>query len=550
MALRVAASANGRIGHALRRGGRTAALLGAIALALVLTESALAFDLPPSQAGKSVYDFAGIWSSATIDSAQQTADRLRSQTGVQMAIVSIPTGESDVTGAEAEQTAKDIMDAWGVGQAGVDNGIVVLFDMNDTLRHGQIYVYGGRGVLSRYLSAAAAQHVANDMIAKAKAGDLDGALAQGMSEIAGAVDTPGSRLESAPLITWPAIVIALVNGLVLAVMLAIWWRDGRDPPIPLIDNSVLLPAPPPGLTPPMAALLRDGIATKNAPAAAIVDLASRNLLAMREGSTFLGIGHKPIDYIVSNPSDDRVVHAQAQVGAPERLILDSLRSISSNGVVEHKELRRLTNLQSKFAAALGKVAAATPWFRSDPNQAMSRVGVLAIIPFLALGGMFILAQDQVEGLSAFVMVGTSGLVIALGALIARAMAARTKEGSWVLGMALAYRNTLRHEMGAAPGVITAHERVKLKLPWLETPDALIVWAVALGLADEVGHLISRSVNDPASVNWQPVWYSGSAASFASFGSSISSINVTAASSTGSGYGGGSSGGGGGGGGGF
>ena len=541
------------IGLRHRRGSRLrwAATSGlVVALALLVGPLALAFDLPPSQEGKSVYDFAGIWTNGTVAAAQQTADRLRSQTGVQMAIVSIPTGESSVSTSEAEQTAKDIMDAWGVGQAGVDNGIVVLFDLDDTLRHGQIYVYGGRGIVSTYLSPAAAQNVANAMLDRAKAGDLDGALTVGMAQIAGAVDHPGSRLESAPLLAWPAILVLVANALLLVVIFGVWWRDGRDPPIPLIDDSVLLPAPPPGLTPSMAALLHDGIATKNAPAAAIVDLASRNLLAMREGSTLLGIGHKPIDYIMSDPNDQQVAHAETLVGEPERLILDSLRGISSNGVVEHKELRRLANLQSRFATALGKAAAATPWFKSDPNAAMNRVGLLPIVSFLVLFGALFVAKDQMDGLSAFVMIAASGIAIAVGALIARSMAARTTQGSWVLGMALAYRNTLRHEMGVAPGVVTAHEHAKLKMPWLETPDALILWAVALGLADEVGHLIGRSVNDPASANWHPVWYTGSGASFASFGSSISSINVTAATSSGGGYGGGSSGGGGGGGGGF
>jgi uncharacterized membrane protein YgcG len=519
-------------------------------LVLAVGPLALAFDLPPSQAGRSVYDLAGIWTGATVASAQQTADRLRSQTGVQMAVVSIPTGESSVSTSEAEQTAKDIMNAWGVGQAGVDNGIVVLFDLDDTLRHGQIYIYGGRGIVSTYLSPAAAQNVANDMIGRAKAGDLDGALAQGMSEIAGAVEHPGSRLESTPLLGWPAIAVVVANALLLLVLFGLWWRDGRDPPIPLIDDSVLLPAPPPGLTPSMAALLRDGIATQNAPAAAIVDLSSRNLLAMREGSTLLGIGHKPIDYIMSDRSDPLVAQAEAMVGEPERLILDSLRGIASNGVVEHKDLRRLTDLQSRFATALGKAAAATPWFKSDPNAAVNRVGLLPVLSFLVLLGVLFLTKDQMDGLSVFVMITASGIAIAVGALIARSMASRTTQGSWVLGMALAYRNTLRHEMGVAPGVVTAQEHAKLKMPWLETPDALIVWAVALGLADEVGHLISRSVNDPASASWYPAWYIGSGASFASFGSSISSISFTAASSTGGGYGGGSAGGGGGGGGGF
>jgi uncharacterized membrane protein YgcG len=537
----------GRV-RGMRRAASAAAL--SIAVMLLLAPLALAFDLPPSQEGRQVYDFASIWRADTIASAEQTASRLRTQTGVQMAIVSIPTGESSVDTSEAESTAKEIMDVWGVGQAGVNNGIVVLFDLDTTLHHGQIYVYAGSGVLGKYLSTAAIQNIANDMLGKAKDGDLNAALTVGMTQIADAVDHPGTRLESAPLLSTPALVALAVNVLVVVLVIAQWWRDGRDPPIPLIDDSVLLPAPPPGMTPSMAALLRDGVATKNAPAAALVDLASRNLIAMQEGHTTLGIGKKPIDFIVSDPNDPRVAHAETLVGEPERLILHSLRTVAVGGVVDHTAMRRLTTLQTRFASALGRAGAATPWFKSDPNKAISSLGLIVIVPFLVLFGVMIVFGDSMNTLSAFAVFLSSFAAIGIGAVVARYMASRTTEGSWALGMALAYRNTLRHEMGTAPGVVSAQEHAKLKMPWLETPDALIVWAVALGLADEVGHLISRSVEDPASANWHPVWYSGSSASFSSFGSSISSINVTAASSSGGGYGGGSSGGGGGGGGGF
>ena len=534
-----------------RRATAGAALIAGLGVvALVLAPLALAFTLPPTKEGTSVYDFAGIWRHDTIASAQQTADRLRTATGVELAVVSIPSGESSVDTTEAKNTATQIMDAWGVGQKGVNNGIVVLFDLDTTLRHGQIYVYGGSGIVTKYLSADAAQNVANDMLVQAKAGDLNAALTVGMTQIADAVDHPGTRLESAPLLAWQAIVALVIDGLVVVFLIGLWWRDGRDPPVPLIDDSVLLPAPPPGLTPAMAALLRDGTTTKNAPAAALVDLASRNLLAMQEGSTPFGIGHKPIDYIVSDATDPLVVHAETLIGAPERLILHSLRGIAKGGLVEHKELRRLPNLMTKFGAAMGTAAVSTKWFKSNPDKAMSRYSWIFMVPLVTLFLTMMFASNSLSGQAVAAIFVASIGAVAVNILVARSLASRTTDGSWVLGMALAYRNTLRHEMGTAPGVVSAQEHAKLKMPWLGTPDALIVWAVALGLANEVGHLVSRSMDDPASANWHPAWYRGTAGTFASFGSSISSINVTAASSSGGGYGGGSSGGGGGGGGGF
>jgi uncharacterized membrane protein YgcG len=524
------------------------AVLAIAAAVLLVAPVALAFTLPPSEPGRSVYDFAGIWSADTITTAETTANRLRGSTGVQMAIVSIPTGADSVSTGTALADAKMIMDTWGVGERGVNNGIVVLFDLDSTLRHGQVYVYGGSGVTSTYLSADAAQAVADDMIGKAKQGDLDGALATGMAEIADAVDHPGSRLGSAPLLSPLGILGLLLDAGIVVVMLAAWWRDGRDPPIPKIDDSVLLPAPPPGMTPSMAALLRDGVANKSAPGAALVDLASRNLLAMREGSTFLGIGHKPLDFIVSDPSDPRVANAETLVGEPERGLLHELRAIAEGGVVKHDDLARAPQMQAHFASALGAAAAATPWFRSDPTRSVNRLGFVPFASILVLFGIILLGE--LDGATAVAMVVATFITVGIGSVVARAMASRTQQGSWALGMALAYRNTIAHEIGTADGIVRATEATKLKLPWLETPDALIVWAIALGLADEIGKLIARSMDDPTSASWHPGWYTGSAVSFASFGATMSSITTTAASSTGGGYGGGSSGGGGGGGGGF
>jgi hypothetical protein len=82
----------------------------------------------------------------------------------------------------------------------------------------------------------------------------------------------------------------------------------------------------------------------------------------------------------------------------------------------------------------------------------------------------------------------------------------------------------------------------------ETPDELTVWAVALGLKDDVDRLIKNSFESHDGTNagvWAPLWFTGSGG-FGSVGnvtSMLSSISTTAVSSSGSGYGGGGGGGG-------
>src|SRR6185369_16026291 len=81
--------------------------------------------------------------------------------------------------------ALTIMNTWGVGRAGVNDGLVVLFDMNNgSTAHGQIYLYAGSGFLDRYLNPDEAAGIVNgDMLPKAKDGDLDGALLAGLQKI-------------------------------------------------------------------------------------------------------------------------------------------------------------------------------------------------------------------------------------------------------------------------------------------------------------------------------------------------------------------------------
>jgi uncharacterized membrane protein len=107
-------------------------------------------------------------------------------------------------------------------------------------------------------------------------------------------------------------------------------------------------------------------------------------------------------------------------------------------------------------------------------------------------------------------------------------------------------------MAQAQTIDQAVQRTTSRLPWITTPDELTVWAVALGLKNEVDKLIKETFAERRDGAWVPLWYVGSGG-FGSIGNvtnMLSSITTTSASSSGSGYGGGSSGGGGGSGGGF
>jgi uncharacterized membrane protein YgcG len=546
-----------------------AAALGA-AVALLLPGTALGqLTLPPSQEGRYVYDLAGIWSQSTIDQAQSIAVAIHDRTSAELAIVSWPSEDSDVSTGTARADAIKIMDTWGVGRAGINDGLVVLFDMDlQSRQHGQIYVYAGSGFLEQYLNEDEANVVVNDaMLPRAIAGDLDAALLDGLGRIDHAVQ-PGGNPDRAGQMVLNWLLAALVLGvglLVFGLFLRTWWERGRDAQVPLIDDSVLLPDPPPGLTPALATVLRRDAVDKDGFTSALVDLGHRGLVTFQEA---LG-DQKHVDLVVP-PSpliDPNSLEARRRpLGTAEASLADDISTRATGGVLSWATLKggEGSKLWESFKKDIGRAARAAGYFRDDPNRLTGRwlaVGIGLIAAVVVFG--FVFAFDTSEDSNLFRagrgFLGVPMLIAALLggaiALLSGRLAARTADGARTLAMALAYRNTLKFEMAASHTVDEAVEKTKSRLPWITTPDLLTVWAVAFGLKDEIDDLIKETFAQAQATGvgaWSPLWFAGSdgMSSVSSVSSMIGSIGTTAASSSGSGYGGGSSGGGGGAGGGF
>ena len=547
-----------------------AVALGA-AVALLLPAAALGkLTLPPSQEGRYVYDLAGIWSQATIDQAQSTALAIHDRTGAELAIVSWPSDDSDVSTGTARADAITVMDTWGVGRAGVNDGLVVLFDMDfQSRQHGQIYLYAGSGFLDKYLNEDEASVVVNDaMLPQAIDGELDAALLDGLQRIDHAVQPGGNPDRGAQTaLNW--LLAALVLGvglLVFGLFLRTWWERGRDARVPLIDDSVLLPDPPPGLTPALATVLRTDGVDKDGFTSALVDLGHRGLVTFQQA-----LGDKKHVDLVIPPSpliDPGSLEARRRpLGTAEAGLADEIASRATGGVLSWATLKggEGSKLWESFKKDIGRAAKAAGYFRDDPNRLTGRwlaVAIGLIVAVVVFG--FLFAFDTSEDNSNLFRSGRAflGVPMLIAALLGGAiallsgrLAARTADGARTLAMALAYRNTLKFEMAASHSVDEAVEKTKSRLPWITTPDLLTVWAVAFGLKDEIDDLIKETFAQAQATGvafWSPLWFAGSdgMSSVSGVSSMIGSIGTTAASSSGSGYGGGSSGGGGGAGGGF
>jgi uncharacterized membrane protein YgcG len=546
-------------------------LLAALPLALFLgVQLALAdmTELPPSQEGVYVYDLAEIWTQETENEAQLIAESIRTRTQAEIAVVSWPSDRVDVSGETAEEDALTILNTWGLGRPGVYDGLVVLFDMNlGSKDHGQIAMWGGDGFVEMYLNDDEVDQVIDgDMLPLAIEGDMDGALLAGLRHIDKVVQPNGNPergLATAINLALGAIVLG-AGVLVLALFLRTWWSRGRDAEVPLIDDSVLLPTPPPGMTPALATVLRRDGVDRDAFTSALVDLGHRGLATFQSASG----NAKEVDLVVP-PSpliDPGSLEARRRpLGKAEEQLASSIKAKSVGGVLSHTQLKtgEGAKLYASFKANLGRAAKASGFFKEDPNKLPAKwvgIGIGLIVAVVGFGFFFVFNLDEDSDnpirpgkMILFAPMLASILLGVLVIIFSGRLVARTLEGAQALGMALAYRNTLRWELKRAHTVGEAVEKTQSRLPWITTPDLLTVWAVAFGLKDEIDDLIKETFEEAektGSSAWHPAWYAadGGVSSVGNLASSIGSISTTATSSSGSGYSGGGSGGGGGGGG--
>ena len=88
---------------------------------------------PDHIAGRWVYDYAGVFSADTIAKTQATIDAIEARTGAQIAVYT--QLKPWATSASTEQDAIKLMDQWGVGRKGFDDGLVILWNLDSSLEH-------------------------------------------------------------------------------------------------------------------------------------------------------------------------------------------------------------------------------------------------------------------------------------------------------------------------------------------------------------------------------------------------------------------------------
>ena len=425
------------------------------------------------------------------------------------------------------------MDQWGVGRAGIDDGLVILFDLHDDDPcHGQVQLYAGPGYRATYLSNQERQQIFDeDMLPLLRRCDLDGAAIVAMARV-DANATP----EHAATITFFRQANALL-GLIIAPLLFVgimswavlkWFRSGRDP-IYLDDPSIHIPAPPPGLTPAAGATVRDGQVSRRALTAASLDLAVRGLISFeaedKEGLFATGqeIGIHTSDTVIADPKE------QARVAWARRRPMDEgtsflhrhLKSIGGSAdYVKPEEIVEFGKDVPGFERRVEDHCVTQGWFRERPAQVKGRWrgrgGLLFIVGILAV---IIGANLPSDGIA---LVGAALVATGIGLfVIAGVMPAVTRDGSMIRAMLEAYKRTLEKTMAQARSM--EQVVVTSAIPLIESPDDAVAWGVALGLQDEVQRVLERTAEDveagKVSAAYVPHWYGSQGNAFWSGGNS-------------------------------
>ncbi len=534
---------------------------------------------PDPVSGQAVYDPANAIDPDLEAGLETQIDAIEARSGAELAIyVRVDPGASEESNLAA---ARALMDQWGVGRKGFDDGLVIMVGLEPNLVHGKVSLYGGAGFLRAYLSEGDLKGVIDQYIVPAALQQQLGAGLVSAVDAVGSAITPSATERLNFLRTANAVLGLVVAPIALLLVAGIafrsWRRAGRDPSV-LDSPSILMAGPPAGMTPPLATVVRQGRADEHSLDTVLVELASTGRLAFqnldRVGKTKADDDPNPLLDPAVELRDDPP--SGGKLGRAEREAWDLVRRHSGGSAILSRErLWSLNEVLGPIRESLEREAIRLGWLThlSAPVIGMwSGIGIGEMV----VGGLAVWASFAIPMSGATLLgagIGVGGLVtFGLG----QAMSQRTREGAYADAMLKAYRRTLEKTLEQARNMeqVVADETVRMLA---DTPDKAVVWGFALGLHAQVGAVLQRGLADqPADAAargaaYYPLWlgsspgsmaaadggdiFAGSGGIFSSSGmpdiggmfSAIGSVGSSPPSSSGGGgFGGGGGGGGGGG----
>ena len=324
------------------------ALSSALVLLALTSASALAAGppFPDPENDRAVYDEAGVLRPEVVAELESRIDAVEAATGAEIYVYTqVDPGISE---AENLDKAAALMDAWGIGRSGFDDGLVLLVGLDEDRVHGKVSLFGGSGFISQHIDERALTGIIDsDFVPRAADGDLNTAM----------LDTIDAVQERMAPDTIPLTVGRVVNaamgliGAPLALLLTIgwaWWRwrrEGDDPE--LTDSpSILMAGPPAEMTPPLATVVRAGRANAHSKNTLLAELAGSGRLTFHNLDQVRGM-HSDDE---PDPLTDPAIEVRRDVGRgdslqkPEREAWDRIRQLSGeSGLLSRERLWRLNS---------------------------------------------------------------------------------------------------------------------------------------------------------------------------------------------------------------
>jgi uncharacterized membrane protein YgcG len=240
------------------------ALLAILATAIAGVALGVGPPYPPPVEDTAVYDEANLLSPNVEAALEERIDAVEVRSGAEIVIYTEPN--TDISEDENFGNARSLLDQWGVGRAGFDDGLVILVAKDPDVGQTRISTFAGAGFLRAYANEDALRAIREgDLVPYARVGDWDAAMLETVDALNSRV-TPDATQTLDTLRTLNAVLGLVGAPLVLVLTLGTaWWRwrrEGDDPE--LVDSpSILMAGPPAEMTPPLATVVRSGRATQH-----------------------------------------------------------------------------------------------------------------------------------------------------------------------------------------------------------------------------------------------------------------------------------------------
>jgi len=478
------------------------------ALLLLMLTTGAAFAAVPEfvdpETDRAVYDEAGVLRPEVVAELESRIDAVEDATGAEIVIYThVNPGISE---DENLDNAAALMDAWGIGRSGFDDGLVLLVGLEQDRVHGKVSLFGGSGFISQHIDEDALTGIIDsDFVPRAADGDLNAAM----------LDTMDAVQERMAPDTVPLTVGRVVNaamgliGAPMALLLTLgtaWWRwrrEGDDPE--LTDSpSILMAGPPAEMTPPLATVVRAGRATAHSTNTLLAELAGTGRLTFHNLDQVQGMRSDDDP----DPLTDPAIEVRPDTGGsdslakPQREAWARITKLAGgDDRLSRERLWRLNSQLSTVKGTLEEEALRLGWFTTLPSKAIARATGAGV--GIAVLGAGVIGLGVILPMSGAVMFGAALLLGGVGAIgFGQAMSKRTPQGAYVDAMLTAYRRTLQKTMDQARNfgqVIEQPEIAKLA----DTPDKAVVWGMALGLHDEVAALLARGLEEQQKATGSP-----------------------------------------------